>query len=526
MEIGAGVAALPSMTALHCGASKVVITEQSHLDKAFKSIQNNLERNFDSSLIKKSVYLMGFDWQNPQIGISDLLNKSIRVDYLFGSDVFYDPFVFEILIKMLRQLFEVFPFMEFYFSYQIRDFCSDWTIEEYLLEQTNNFYLNSSLIRCVDTPKHTICIGKIIRSNINLLDNKKMISNDKELENKCKENEKIFAGIEGGATCSTFVLIDSQGKLLHQLSGGPGLNFLLNGVESTADKIAQWLREVIAERNKKEETTSQPIKLPVASLGMGLAGAEDPKTNTFLLEYLRSHHGDLAESLFLTSDAVAAVATCFEKSGIVLIAGTGSNCRLLKSDGSVHGVGGWGHLVGDEGGAFWISMRAIRYIFAFEDGMLEDTFPNNFMLDESVDVADIQAVNEDLHKHFKIKTKEELLNILYGPGFQKSYIASFTKQLAELGLNNNNNKLAKKIFFDAGYSLATHICAISNHFDEEFYTNKVPVLLIGSVFKSWKLLRKGFEQRLAVNLQICAKKGQKSFRKVAFYQPTSSPAVG
>jgi len=33
MEIGSGVAALPSMTALRCGASKVVITEQSHLDK-------------------------------------------------------------------------------------------------------------------------------------------------------------------------------------------------------------------------------------------------------------------------------------------------------------------------------------------------------------------------------------------------------------------------------------------------------------------------------------------------------------
>uniref|UniRef100_A0A914N5A3 GlcNAc kinase n=1 Tax=Meloidogyne incognita TaxID=6306 RepID=A0A914N5A3_MELIC len=66
----------------------------------------------------------------------------------------------------------------------------------------------------------------------------------------------------------------------------------------------------------------------------------------------------LAESLFLASDAVA---TC----GIVLIAGTGSTCRLLKSDGSVHGVGGWGHLVGDEGGAFWISMRFEIKIFLF-----------------------------------------------------------------------------------------------------------------------------------------------------------------
>ncbi|CAK5057716.1 unnamed protein product [Meloidogyne enterolobii] len=121
MEIGSGVAALPSMTALRCGASKVVITEQSHLDKAFTSIRNNLEKNFDASLIENCVYLLGFDWQNPEIGITELLEKSIQVDYLFGSDVFYDPCVFEILIKTLRRLFDLFPLMEFYFSYQIRE---------------------------------------------------------------------------------------------------------------------------------------------------------------------------------------------------------------------------------------------------------------------------------------------------------------------------------------------------------------------------------------------------------------------
>ncbi|CAK5082585.1 unnamed protein product [Meloidogyne enterolobii] len=155
--------------------------------------------------------------------------------------------------------------------------------------------------------------------------------------------------------------------------------------------------------------------------------------------------------------------------------------------------------------------------------MLENSFSNNFVLDENEDVEDIQTVKEHLLKHFKIQTKEELMNILYGPNFQKSYIASFTKLLAEC---LNNNKLATKIFFDAGYSLAAHIRAISKNFDEEFYTNKVPILLIGSVFKSWQLLRKGFERCLATNVTNCLKKNQRTFRKVAFYQPTSSPAIG
>lgn len=108
---------------------------------------------------------------------------------------------------------------------------------------------------------------------------------------------------------------------------------------------------------------------------MGLSGAEDDVFNQKFMEYLNRQHHDIAAHFHLTTDSIISIASAFdqgitviEKShqcflgGVTIIAGTGSTCRLLKADGSIYGVGGWGHLIGDGGESLYIIFQS-RFFF-------------------------------------------------------------------------------------------------------------------------------------------------------------------
>lgn len=304
-----------------------------------------------------------------------------------------------------------------------------------------------------------------------------------------RESLGLYAGIEGGATGSKLVIIDADTNQRYT-SSTEGTNFFLTDHTIVCKRIADWILEVF----EKEKLDIKNLK----ALGLGLSGAEDEEFNKKFVDYFRQNHGNVTENFYLTSDAVMTLLANFpgEENGIVLIAGTGSSCRLKIRDGSVKGAGGWGHQIGDGGSAFWIARTAIQMLFDAEDG-----FEENFNTD---------VIKQLLFKHYNITDKTRMLDYLYSK-FEKHKIADFTVSLAE----RTDDAAVAEAFRRAGDVLGKHVRTVAKYLTNE--DRKVlSIVQIGGVFQSWDALQQGFVASLSGS----------GIEKIVMYEPSDSPAVG
>jgi N-acetylglucosamine kinase len=107
-------------------------------------------------------------------------------------------------------------------------------------------------------------------------------------------------------------------------------------------------------------------------------------------------------------------------------------------------------------------------------------------------------VEKVILNYFNVPDRFGLLTFCYDK-FTKPHFAGLCKDLAQLALQGD--KLAAWVFEQAGRGLAQHIAALSPNFSEELLNQPggLPVVCIGSVWKSWELLKPGFLKELSEN---------------------------
>lgn len=175
--------------------------------------------------------------------------------------------------------------------------------------------------------------------------------------------------------------------------------------------------------------------------------------------------------IYVGNDTLAPVFTSFVNGGLVIISGTGSKCVLVNplSDTAIlnsfddipcYSSGGWGNLLGDEGSAYWIAQKAIKFVLDYNDNFLMESEPKSIE-------HEAEELKQLVFEHFKIDNFDNLLPYFYSD-FKKDFIASLA---AKLSIMAKQNDVVRDIFEESGYQIARHIMALIPKIDKVKFQN-------------------------------------------------------
>jgi len=286
-----------------------------------------------------------------------------------------------------------------------------------------------------------------------------------------------FGGIEGGGTHTRIVLLNDNGKVLVDKD----VQLSTNQWQIGFDECIKRLSDLVTSA-KVHAGISTDISL--TALGVSLSGADTAEICQSIKARLTSLALVLPHNIVVEGDAVGVVATACENGGMSLIAGTGSSCQLVNPSGERFRCGGWGHMMGDEGGAYWISHFCLKRLFDAMDNLV----PTNL---------DMSHVHRIMCDYFGVTDRKGMLIHLYSE-FRKDVIAGMCVKLAECA-RDTRDPLCLSAFRAAGYVLARHIHALLPKSDKLLFSEDagLKVVCTGSVWKSWDLMEEGFVEGLS-----------------------------
>jgi len=194
--------------------------------------------------------------------------------------------------------------------------------------------------------------------------------------------EPRYLGFDVGGSTTVCVAGDAS-TVLGRGVAGPG-NPTLVGVEG--------FRSAILEAAEAAQRELPPA--PIAAVWMGVAGSERHGVRAELLAAARAALG--VDRVEISHDAHLLLAAAGVDHGIGLVSGTGSSAYGRTTDGAEVSVGGWGHLLGDEGSGYDIAVRALRAVTAAIDGRGPETTLVR-LLTEGLGAADPAQLREHFY---------------------------------------------------------------------------------------------------------------------------------
>ena len=177
------------------------------------------------------------------------------------------------------------------------------------------------------------------------------------------EHQTVLA-LEGGGTKTDVALIDAGGRVLYRAQG-TGCN------PFDQPRWQEKLHELLT-----------PVQGRYVAAALGLPGYGEAPHFT---QQQQAFAASLGVPVVVMNDVEAAHCGAFlGGGGVLVLAGTGSMVWAADGKGRAVRVGGWGDLLGDEGAAYWVGLRALNSLTRALDGRLERTALHDRLLNERI----------------------------------------------------------------------------------------------------------------------------------------------
>lgn len=234
---------------------------------------------------------------------------------------------------------------------------------------------------------------------------------------------KIIIGVDGGGTKTLAVLFSAEGEIIKKHTTG----FSNFSIDETVAKLN--IIEALDFFLKGMKDEEKP------SIIIGVAGLAKLKNKEGFKAQLQTRYN---AEVTLETDALIAlysVPGATDKEVIMAIGGTGS-VVMAKDHLGVKMIGGYGHLLGDEGSAYHFVKNTFQ--FMIDDVELNDA-PSSF--------------TKDILKTIKAQAAHDIIEFVYNQS--KSELASFSKTIAQKALEGDLT--AKGLLVEEGKLAAEQI---------------------------------------------------------------------
>ncbi|MFS0722503.1 N-acetylglucosamine kinase [Paenibacillus sp. 1P07SE] len=292
------------------------------------------------------------------------------------------------------------------------------------------------------------------------------------------------AGIDGGGTRTSVIVARTDGEIVCSFTAGP-LNY--NGqdeavVASSLQEITERTAAAIAadegsaqlNRQHSEEGAGTAAGLASCqAICIGAAGISNPLVAGRLTSLLRAR-GYLGEPMLVGDHETALCGAHGGRSGLILIAGTGTICYGQGPAGDTHRAGGYGHLIDDGGSGYAIGRDLLAAVVQAADGRTGPTL-----------------ITELVYERLAVSTVPELIGYVYDQARSKRDIASLAPLLSVACESGDEQALL--IAGRSADALLQPVAAVA----ERLGMQAGPLALLGSVLFANRHIRDALHGRIA-----------------------------